>query len=179
MSINKLIASCALLLLAMTSNVMAITVEEMSVNNNKAIELDQNIMLAKKAAELANLKAASAPEPSPATRPIFHASKAEKKDVELYVESVHGDVGNPTVTFLIDGAHIAKTQNEEVVNGWIIASIGPKVVLLVKHTPKKPDAHKALNIGQTPSPVVSAPPELPPIGTGQGVIPIVPITRGK
>lgn len=129
----------------------AVTIEELSARNNRLIELNQQIELAKQEKTLADWKQISSPDAG-----VVKAQKAPKSSLveDMYVKSVHGNLSAPQVEMMIGGIASTKAIGDSLGEGWVLDSVSASYVTIVKKgnvKNKVQDQHKTLVIGRVAS----------------------------
>lgn len=124
------------MLFLQTTTCFAITVGGLAQKNNEYLEVEADLAIAKKKAELAPYTAPKASLTAPKVRSSPTADVDNLEMVEFY-----GDVNNPTAEFIQNGLTF-KRRRGETIGSWTVSSLRNKQAVLVKTTAPTQDVKK-------------------------------------
>lgn len=136
LNVNKFSHAICALLLIQTSTCFAITVGGLAQKNNEYLEVEADLAIAKKKAELAPY---AAPKPSMATPKVRTSPTADVDNLEMV--EFYGDVNNPVAEFIQNGMTF-KRRRGETIGSWTVSSLRNKQAVLVKSTATTNDIKK-------------------------------------
>jgi hypothetical protein len=148
MSRVKAIFSIAALLVG--TGAQGVTFAELAQKNNRLVELTVEFSIAKKEAEIADLKTRMAsqggqalairvpailPAGPSATTGARAANRQEdqenSKDKEIVLNAIHGNAANPTGDFQQGNVPMTRRRGEPLFDGWVVQAIDyPEAVLV-------------------------------------------------
>lgn len=156
----------------------SVTLAELAKKNNQVIELDADLAIARKKAELEKLKPAPIVNLTP--KPEKKSPTADLDGVTL--NSIFGDPASPSGKFDVNGFKLTRRRGDSV-NGWIIAQIAADSATLFKpqKDPKDKPISKTIYLTGNASPQLAAGRDAlrPPLPLPISNIPFPATTRNR
>lgn len=163
----------------------AMTIAQLKENNNKVLELDSQIVIAKKTAELAPFKVVPPAKVQIGKRAATAPDESGPEEA-FKINAIHGDASNPVADIQYQNTILQRKRGESAFNGWKVVSIAGGEVRMARTAKKGKEQTKTLylsiNAGQSSigrdATQSQSPLPLPLPLPGPGAIPVRPATSG-